>query len=498
MAITSISPIQARHATFDSTQMLDLNHFSRIRALKPEIFEERHRMLFASQSNDFNYSSGNLLEALFGLGNTKYIETKEISDLEWKWKLDVKGYRPMTVLEYRGPVQKPGQYRTDIKILVDADLAQIGEVWSAGTSDKSQVVTVISKVKEGSRGFLYTVRPYTESIAHYINPKWLQPGSQWSRMYTPRGEAAESGGFSENFSTVEYKGRLVKLRKQYTVTDFAAQSVIDMAFMDSQGKVWRTWMDRQEAQYQMEMNREVNNYALYSRIGDAPLIDPDSGYPIVMGPGLYQQIEFGGNVERYTTLTADLIEAFFDKIVYSRFSPGELGEVIALSGHYGMKAFSKALDVWTSGRSIIRESGQFIARDPSGANNMSFATGYQFTKYNLPNGGSIKFIHNPMNDDQRINREVDEVSGVPRESQRITILDVTGGAAGSKYGSMNNIRLVRKRGVAGTTLIEGRVGPGGSISQNPKHPRDSYTIHISDSIGIEVTDPSLTGELIKV
>lgn len=498
MATFSISPIQARHATYDSTQMLDLNHFSRIRALKPEVFEDKYRMLFASQSNDFNYSSGNLLEALFGLGNTKYIENREINDLEWKWKLDVKGFRPITILENRTPGPKPGQFRSPIKVLVDADLAQIGESWGPGTSDKSQVATVEEKVKEGSRGYVYTLRPYTENFNHFIQPQWLQPGQQWSRLYAMRGEAAESGGFAENFSTVEYKSRLVKLRKQYTVTDFAAQAVIDMAFMDSQGKIWRTWMDRQEAQYQMEMNREVNNLLLYSRISDAPLIDPDSGYPIVPGPGLYQQIEFGGNVERYTTLTADLIEAFFDKVVYSRFSPGELGEVIALSGHYGMKAFSKALDVWTSGRSIIRESGQFIARDSSGANNISFATGYQFTKYNLPNGGSIKFIHNPMNDDQRINREIDQTTGIPKESMRITILDITGGAAARKYGSSGNIRLVRKRGVAGTTLIEGRVGPGGQISKNAKHPGDYYTMHISDSAGIEVVDPSLTGELIKV
>ncbi len=28
-----------------------------------------------------------------------------------------------------------------------------------------------------------------------------------------------------------------------------------------------------------------------------------------------QQIGFGGNVERFTTMTAELIEAFFDRIV---------------------------------------------------------------------------------------------------------------------------------------------------------------------------------------
>lgn len=489
MAMT-INKLQVRQARFDSTRMTDLNHWSKNMALKPTVFEAPNRALFASKTNSLNLSTGNILESIFGLGKTKMID-----DLNWSWKMNVKGYRPITILENRTSGDTPGRFRQKIKVLVDVDLAAIGESWGPGSSDKSQVITVVDKQKEG-RGFLYTLQTYTEGANHFIKPQYLKPGTKWTRMFTMRGEAAESGGHTENYTSVEYKNSLVKLRKQFKVTDFGAQAVLDIAFQDENGKIYRSWMDMQEAQYHMAMNKEVMVHALYSRLGDAPLTDPDSGYPINPGAGLEQQIEFGGNVERYTTLSAELIEAFFDRIVYSRISPGDLGEVIGLSGHYGMKEFSKALDIWTGGKSIIRESSTFIKNDPSGVANNSLRVGYQFTHYDLPNGGSFKLIHNPLNDDKSLHRDIDPLTGYPLQSQRITILDVTGGN-GESINTKDNIRLVRKNKVYGTTIVEGRVGPGGEISKNPKHSGDYYRVDISDSVGIEVQDPTVTGELIK-
>lgn len=486
----TINKLQVRQARFDSRRMTDLNHWSKNLALKPEVFEAPHRMLFASKTNSLNLSSGNILEGIFGLGKTKYID-----DLNWSWKMNVKGYRPITILENRTTGDTPGRYRQPIKVLVDVDLGAIGETWSPGSSDKSQVVVIKDKQKEG-RGFVYTLQTYTEGPEHYIRPHYLAPGTKWTRFYTMRGEAAESGGYTEGTTSVEYKNSLVKLRKEYKVTDYAAQAVLDIAFQDENGKTYRSWMDMQEAEYHMAMNKELTLHALYSRLGDQPLIDPDSGYPINPGAGLQQQISFGGNVERYTTLSAELIEAFFDRIVYSRISPGDLGEVIGFSGHYGMKEFAKALDVWTGGKAIVRESSSFLSKDAKGVHNNSLRTGYQYTVYDLPNGGSFRLIHNPLNDDKSIHRDIDPLTGFPLESQRITILDVTGGN-GQSINSKDNIRLVRKNKVYGTTIVEGRYGPGGTISKNPKHSGDYYRVDISDSVGIQVTDPTVTGELIK-
>lgn len=490
---TKINKLQIRQAKFNSTAMTDLNHWSNQLAIKPTVFEAPTRAIFASKTNNLNLSTGNVLEGIFGLGKTKYID-----DLNWTWKMKVKGFRPMTILENRTAGNTPGKYRQPITILVDVDLFAIGESISPGSSDKSQVVVVKNKTKEGSRGFVYTLETYTEGNEHFINPKYLKPGTKWTRMFNMRGEAAESGSHTENYTNVEYKNSLVKLRKEYKVTDFAAQAVLEIACQDDEGRVFKSWMDKQEADYYMAMNKEMALHALYSRLGDQPLFDPDSGYPINPGAGMEQQIGFGGNVERYTTMSAELIEAFFDRIVYSRINPGDLGEVMGLSGHYGMKEYSKALDVWTGGKAIIRESSTFIKGASGGKqiHNNSMRTGYQFVTYDLPNGGSFKLVHNPLNDDKSVHRDIDPLTGVPLQSQRITILDVTGGNGDSL--AKDNIRLVRKNKVYGSTRILGRVGPGGvSTGDRATHSGDYYEVHISDSIGIQITDSTVTGELVK-
>lgn len=485
-----INKLQVRKARYDSKRMTDLNHWSKNMAIKPEVFEPAHRTLFASKTTNLNLSTGNALEGLFGLGATKYID-----DLNWTWSMRVKGYRPITILENRTVGDTPGKYRQPIKVLVDVDLAAIGETWSPGSSDKSQVAIVENKVKE-PRGYLYTLKTSTEGQEHFIRKEYLKPGTKWTRFYTMRGEAAESGGYIEGHTDIEYKNNLVKLRKEYKVTDFAAQAVLDIAFTDENGKVYRSWMDMQEAEYHMAMNKEMAIAAMYGRLSDTPLYDPDSGYPIVPGAGLEQQIGFGGNVERYTTLSAELVEAFMDRIVYSRISPGDLGEVVGLSGYYGMKEWAKALDVWSGGKAIVRESSMFNSRDKKGVHNNSLRTGYQYTLYDLPNGGSFRLIHNPLNDDKSIHRDIDRLTGYPLQSQRITILDITGGN-GASINTKDNIKLVRKNKVHGTTIVEGRVGPGGEISKNPKHSGDYYRVDISDSIGVQIDDPTVTGELVK-
>lgn len=485
-----INKLQVRQAKFDSRRMTDLNHWTKNLAVKPEVFEAPHRAMFASKTNSLNLSSGNILETVFGLGKTVYED-----HLEYGWKMNIAGFKPITILENRTPGNTPGKYRQPITVVVDVDFAAIGESWSPGSSDKSQIATVQAKKAEG-KNFVYTLKTYTDTAEHFINPRYLAPGTKWTRMYTMRGEAAESGSYIETSTDVEFRNSIVKLRKEYKVTDYAAQAMLDIAFEDENGKRYNSWMSLQEAQYHMAMNKEMTLHALYSRLGDEPLIDPDSGYPIKPGAGMEQQISFGGNVERYTTLSAELIEAFFDRMVYSRISPGDLGEVIGFSGHYGMKEFSKALDVWTGGKAIIRESSQFNGKDAKGVHNNSLRAGYQFTIFDLPNGGSFRLIHNPLNDDKSVHRDIDPLTGIPLQSQRITILDVTGGN-GASINTKDNIHLVRKNKVYGSTIIEGRYGPGGVLSKNAKHSGDYYEVHISDSISIKIKDPTVTGELIK-
>lgn len=480
-----VKGIQVRMVKSNSTGITDLNHLSKFGTIKPEVANYLDRTLFSSRNVADNFSQDNFLQAAFGATSTEYID-----DLNFSWKLKAKGSVPITILENRTSGEKPGQYRSEINLLVDRDFAVIGETWSFGSSDKSQVVNLKRKSKEG-RGYLYTFVTSTDGDSHFIKPQYLTPGNKLTRMYNLRGEAAESGSHLEAHTNIEFKNHLAKFRKERKVTDFAAQAILQVAIAYGDGSYDTAWLSKEDLEYKKALNRECNLFAMYGRLTDKPLIDPDSGYPIVPGAGLQQQISFGGNVEGYNVLSADLIEAFINKIIYSRISPKDVGDIVGMSGTVGMANFAKALDKWSMGRAIVRESGTFTQRDAAGWGANSLAVGYSFTKFNLPMGGTFTLLHNPMYDDKELHRDLDE-TGQPLESQRITILDVTG--RGDKN---NNVVIMRKNKVQGTTVIEGRHDLMGNISKDAKHAGDYSEVHYSDSIGIKLIDPSLTGELVK-
>ena len=229
---TQINNLQVRTAKFDSSRMTDYNHWSKMLAIKPEIFSNPHRKLFASRTNSLDLSKGNLISSVFGVDSTRYID-----DLTWGWDLEIDGCKPITILENLTAGSTPGKFFAPIKVRVDVDFAAIGERWSPGSSDKTQTAILKSKQKDGARGFIYEWQ-VTESINAYIYPRYLEPGVSWTRFYTERGEAAESGGHLENKTKVEFQNNLAKLRKEFKVTDFAAQAVIEVAFKDETGKAY--------------------------------------------------------------------------------------------------------------------------------------------------------------------------------------------------------------------------------------------------------------------
>jgi hypothetical protein len=76
--------------------------------------------------------------------------------------------------------------------------------------------------------------------------------------------------------------------------------------------------------------------------------------------------------------------------------------------------------------SFIKNVEVYTNKVQSDVHTNALEAGYQFVKYNMANGASLELIHNPLYDDREINFEIDEVTGFPIESQRITFLDFSG------------------------------------------------------------------------
>ena len=154
---------------------------------------------------------------------------------------------------------------------------------------------------------------------------------------------------------------------------------------------------------------------------------------------------------------------------------------------------------WTRDNGIIRNSETFIRPSTSKYNYhpQSLKAGFSFNQYDLPIGNATFTVcHFPLFDSiQDSGGSLIPGTEIPTESLRLVIGDVSGGS-GEALGRGKNICLVRKNNQSATTIHDGRFGMDGKPSANPKSSKDEATMHISDTIGVQVTDPTATGQLI--
>ena len=103
----------------------------------------------------------------------------------------------------------------------------------------------------------------------------------------------------------------------------------------------------------------------------------------------------------------------------------------------------------------------------------------------------LELIHNPLYDDREINFEIDEVTGFPVESQRITFLDFSGEAKNS------NIKIMNKKDGFAFTYVEGMYGPyGPKNGGSSAHSGSYYEMHVEAMKGLHIEDISKCGEMI--
>lgn len=482
-----IASIQIRAGKDYSTGYTDLNHISNIASIHPNVANYLDRVLFASNFSSYSFADGNILGAIYGISHTE-----EIESLDFEWNMKAKGVPLATITNNYGiqATDKPGQYGAEIKVDVDKDFYVVGEQLGFGASDKTQMVYVINKEAKPNGCTLY-LKTASEGASHYIKPKYLQPGQRLNRMFNLRGEASETGSHTEGQTNIGFKNTLNIHRKSFRVTDLAAQARIEIAIKYTDNTVEKYWDFNLVNDYRKALNKELNIQAIYGRTSDTPRLDPDSGYPINPSAGLLQQFEFGGSTEGYNVFTVDLLVHSISKMVYARMEPKDVGEITAMTGWYGALKVRDAFLAWTKNQGVVFNSSEFISRNGDYWNANSMTTGFQFTRFNLPNGGTFKLIYNPLYDDKEINSELDQ-DGIPLESQRITFLDVTG-----KFGGKSNIVLMKKKGMQGSALVEGTVKLDGSFNSDAKHMGRWVDATVMDSIGVKVIDPTIGLDLVK-
>ena len=436
-----------------------------------------------------------LMDLTKGQGKTITIDTRE-----WEWKLYGTSCRPAIVIEnVEDGNETCGIQFTKFKLKLDSDYYVIGDVLAPRGPKQFQARIQEEPIPDGN-GYIYTLALMTDDPTFYLPSKFLQPGEQWKKMFSTYSEARVGAG-STMYNESPYfimRSWLTHTAKKYRITGDAARArlVVRPLIVDSKtGKTDKgsdMWYHYAEAVAEREWKEEQEYILMYSR-STKKVIDEQTGLPVNQGPGLQELME-EGNVHYYNNFTIRLVENFLRDIFFNRVKP-ENRNIYMLTGQIGLEMFDKAVKNIVNGNFsdqavyYIDDSGNKVDRSQGG----TLSYGNYYKAYNMQWGTLIP-VWFPLYDDLEKHTEINPDTGYPTESQRFTFLNL---GLGDGMTS-DNIMYVERKDSESFGYMCGTYTPYGPNKGNMpmSYPGDYFDVYRTKQLGIQLTDPKLTGELI--
>ena len=184
--------------------MTELNHLGAALIAKPDVFEGRMTQLFSAQ----RYSDNPLTAMLAGKSE------KTINTSEWEWQMRGASARPLVVIENVEPSTNttPGKFKSTFKLKLDEDWFIPGDILHPGASNKKYQVRVQSQPQRHGKGFVYEVRLMSDDPALSLPLAYLNPGQQWSKLFSQYEEAAEQSGSTQYSMTFKIQKKIQSYR----------------------------------------------------------------------------------------------------------------------------------------------------------------------------------------------------------------------------------------------------------------------------------------------
>lgn len=456
--------------------MTELNHLGYSLIAKPELFDGMMTKLFVSQ---------HIYDTPF-LNMTMGRE-RVISSNEWEYKVKGADTKPLTLLEN---IEESGKFGQPITAKFDEDFWQVGDVITPGDQFQDYQCRIMKNPYKSGNGYVYEMQLVTDDQSEAIPSDFRAAGHAWFKLFSTYEEAATRGGSMQFAGSMALRNHLGKLRKEYKITDYAAEQVLAMRMWDDMGKSYDKWIPYAEVQFNKEWKKEVERACWYNK--DSKSIMGDNGRKVDSFPGIIQQVRDGGWYYPYDVLSAKGIESFIMDIYFGRTAPGSSERrVAAFTGEVGMMTFSKLMQNEYAKNGWIIANPEFnpAQKTSSKYHTNAYSYGCQFTEFKMPNGAIFTLIHNPLFDDPDYNQEKDPVSGYPKSSSMFLFMDLANGGNGA-----SNIQMVVKKDGFKYGYVEGLVGPGG-----PKrggfmaHSGEFYEMHYSKEFGVHIEDITKTG-----
>ncbi len=349
------------------------------------------------------------------------------------------------------------------------------------TPNGTQVRVMFRPEANGSSN-KYTFQIINPSPTAFVDPSQFIPGAKWGMV--GGASVSTSGSFGNESNVVtpgKMKNQISVLRKSYRLMGNIMNKYVEFQF-NVEGKATKLWMDFERYQHMLDWKQSCEEHyweSQYNRRTDGtiPLKDQDTGLPIPIGAGIYDQIP---NEDGYANgfLTEKKISQVIGDTFYGATDKKKMTAVL-YGGLDFMAQFDQAMKRGVPGFSAI-DFGTFVS-----GSDRNLVLGNYFTSYKHVDGHVVVVKHLPLLDDggRAEVAEINPLTGRPLTSSEAYLLDM------SVYDGENNIQMVSEKGRSMVTgVLQGMNDtPYNLQSNNVRNlatEQDASSVHFLASKGV--------------
>lgn len=345
----------------------------------------------------------------------------------------------------------------------------------------------------GNNGYIYRVRLVNPSPTAVLTTGFTA-GDLWAQMFAPVGVDGSRGNAANWQTPGKVRNKLTTVRKSYHMSGNAKDYAMEFT-LPVKGGFTKKWMDYEEYQHMLAFKEECELYYWYGQRtygvdGIVPMLD-ENGQPVVIGPGLLEQIT---NQETYSVMTEVQLKNIIGDLFYGMTDASQKN-ITLYTGTGGAREFDEALkNHFGSTVNSWKSSGE--TRFINGSGRSLGFTGY-FKSYEHIDGHTVNVVKVPLFDQGALAaaRDKHPVTGYSLESYRMVFVDQ------SSYDGMNNLRLINKAGREHMRwCVAGSVVPRGFESTSARASDvDGASVHMLKTAGISLMrfDTSLDIQCIR-
>ena len=303
-------------------------------------------------------------------------------------------------------------------------------------------------------------------------------GALWGQLYAPVGTDFSRGNASNWQAPGLVRNKLTTVRKSYHMSGNAKEFVAEFSLPTKGGSTTKLWMDYEEYLHMLDFKEECENYYWYGEKtydkNGMTFMKDENGQPVIVGPGLLQQIV---NKDTYSTMTECKLKNIIGDLFYG-MTDATQKQVTLYTGTGGAREFDEALKNHFSGNTWkLADNSKFI----TGSGRSLGLTGY-FNSYEHVDGHMVNVVKLPLFDHGAVAqaRAKHPDTGYSLESYRMVFVDQ------SNYDGQNNLQMISKKGRESMRwCVAGSVVPRGFDSTSSRASDvDGASVHMLKTAGI--------------